>query len=105
VSALLVYVLVAQRAVFEFAARGDQLVLVLADQPVTGDGLEVVDVANRADVPPHPFDAEKPFEKELVGNVRQDAADVDRRSNAASTPRPNAGCGARVGCHGTLRPV
>ena len=65
------------RAVLEFAARGDQFVLVLADQAIARDGLEVAHVADGADVPPRPFHAEEPFEQELVGDIREEPADVD----------------------------
>lgn len=69
--------LLAQRALLELAAGGDLLVLVLADQAVAGDGLEVADVADGADAPPHALDAEEALQQELVGDVGEDAADVD----------------------------
>jgi hypothetical protein len=61
------------------AARGDFLVLVLPDQTVAGERLEVADAADGGDVPPGPLDGEEALEQELVGDVRQHAANIDRR--------------------------
>ncbi|OQB77230.1 MAG: hypothetical protein BWX88_05285 [Planctomycetes bacterium ADurb.Bin126] len=63
----------------KLAAGRDQLVLVLADQPVGGHRLEVIDVPHRADVPPGPLHAEEALQQKLVGHVGQDARDVDGR--------------------------
>lgn len=71
--------LLAERPVLELAAGRDQLVLVLADQAIAGNGLEVADVADGGDATPCPLDAEEALEQELVGDVGEDAADVDGR--------------------------
>jgi hypothetical protein len=73
--------------VFQFAAGGDQFVLVLADQAVAGDRLEVADVADGGDVPPGPLDAEEAFQQELVGDFGIAAPDVERLTARISTKK------------------
>jgi hypothetical protein len=66
---------------FSSPPGGDDLVLVLADEPVRRDRLEVRHVPHRTDVPPGPLDAEEPLQQELVGDVGEDAADVHGRES------------------------
>ena len=82
--------LLAQRAVLDLAAGRDALVLVVAGEPVAGDGLEVGDAAERGDVSPGALHAVEPVEEELVGDVGEDPADAHGRAgglDAASERR------------------
>ena len=74
---LVAVALATQHPVLEFSARRYGLVGVRADQAVAGDGLEVTHIAHGAEVAPGALDAEEAVQQELVGDVTEDASDVD----------------------------
>ena len=61
----------------ELTTRGDQFVLVFADQAVAGHGLEVRNIAYCTDVSPSPLDAKETIQEKLVGHIGKDATNVD----------------------------